>query len=150
MSRRIAVRGIIVKNGKLFVQTLKHKDDPNAFWSTPGGGLDDKESVIDGLTREMIEETGKKPVIGNLLYVQQYHDSEQEHMEFFFHIKNAEDYEEIDLAVTTHGMIEVAENGFLDPKTAKVFPLFLRERDIEADILGSSAVFFDYLNNDVN
>ena len=66
--RRVTVRGIIIKDGKLFAQRLNKKGGGvNDYWCTPGGGLDDGESLYDGLTREMIEETGVKPVIGRLL-----------------------------------------------------------------------------------
>jgi 8-oxo-dGTP pyrophosphatase MutT (NUDIX family) len=48
-TRRVNVRAIIFKEGKLFAQQLKVNGGINAFWSTPGGGLDPNESLIDGL-----------------------------------------------------------------------------------------------------
>ncbi len=33
-------------------------DRPNGFWACPGGGLDPGESVVEGLTRELLEELG--------------------------------------------------------------------------------------------
>lgn len=128
--RRIAVRGIIIKNGKLFAQRLKHSDGtPYDYWCTPGGGLDDGESLLAGLTREMVEETGVTPDIGKLLYVQQYANSEKEFLEFFFEITNASDYESIDLASTTHGSEEVFEVAFIDTKTTNIMPMSLRSVD---------------------
>lgn len=124
--RRIAVRGIIYKNGKLFAQRLKNTGGENNFWSTPGGGLDDGEHLVAGLHREMIEETGIAPHIGELLLIQQFHDGTQEQLEFFFFIKNADDYEQINLAQTSHGEIEVAEFGFIDPKKERVLPTKLQ------------------------
>ena len=48
------------------------------------------ESLLDGLRREMIEETGVKPEIGKLLFVQQFADTNSsskhgdcEQLEFF-------------------------------------------------------------------
>lgn len=114
--RRIAVRGVIVKNGKIFAQCLRKENSVNDYWSTPGGGLDDYESLENGLRREMLEETGVEPVIGKLLAIQQYQDNEKEYLEFFYHIENAEDYETINLASTTHGVAEVSECRFVDPK----------------------------------
>ena len=71
--RRITVRGVIYKDGKLFCQELKNADGTGrGFWCVPGGGLENGESLVEGLHREMIEETGVKPVIGKLLFVQQY------------------------------------------------------------------------------
>ncbi len=129
--RRINVRGIIYKNGKIFAQKLKHKDGMNDFWSTPGGGLDDGEDLLTGLHREMIEETGVVPQIGRLLYIQQFGDIEKEYLEFFFHITNADDYENADLTNTSHGLIEVAEHGFIDPNVEIILPSGLQKFDFE-------------------
>ena len=128
--RRVTVRGIIIKDGKLFAQRLNNHDGSvRDYWCTPGGGLDDDESLHDGLTREMIEETGVTPVIGKLLYVQQYADDKREYLELFFEITNANDYESIDLASTSHGSIEIAEFGFIDTKTENIMPESLRSVD---------------------
>jgi ADP-ribose pyrophosphatase YjhB (NUDIX family) len=128
--RRINTRGIIYKDGKLFAQQLKGNSGKGGFWSTPGGGLDAGESLKDGLHREMIEETGIAPVIGKLLFIQQFNDGTREQLEFFFHIENADDYELINLAATTHGEIEVDRDGFIDPKTENVLPGFLQKLNI--------------------
>ena len=80
-NRRVNLRAIIFKDGKLFCQRLKnsHTLHDSDFWCTPGGGIDFGESLYEGLTREMIEETGVKPVIGNILFIQQFMDGEREH-----------------------------------------------------------------------
>ena len=59
--RRVNVRGIIYKDGKLFCQQLN--DDlgkPHNFWSVPGGGLNAKEPLVNAVEREIMEETGVK------------------------------------------------------------------------------------------
>ncbi|MBM3210137.1 NUDIX domain-containing protein [Candidatus Saccharibacteria bacterium] len=91
-ARRVNLRGIIYKDGKILCQRLKSGSDgiERDYWCTPGGGIDFGESLHEGLTREMIEETGIKPEIGNLLFVSQFHDGEKEQLEFFFHIKNTD------------------------------------------------------------
>lgn len=136
--RRVAVRGIVIKDGKLLGVKLKKyvgkatmEDDD--YWCTPGGGVDIGEPLIAALEREMIEETGVKPVIGSLLYLQQFQHEDWEHLEFFFHITNAEDYERIDLTATTHGAIEIAEVGFIDPSTETIKPAFLSTVNLNAD-----------------
>lgn len=146
MARRIAVRGIIYKNGKLFAQ--KHIDggSESDFWSTPGGGLDDGESLHEGLHRELVEETGIVPEIGRLLYIQQYAEGDREFLEFFYHVTNVDDYDvEIDLASTSHGHIEIAQYGFIDPKTEVILPEFLQTTAIEQDILSGDLKEFTYL-----
>ena len=37
-----------------------------------GGGIDIGEAAIPALEREIFEETGVKPSVGSLLYLQQY------------------------------------------------------------------------------
>lgn len=147
MNRRIAVRAIIYKNGKIFaLRQIKH-GKVNEFWSTPGGGLDPMESLEDGLTRELIEETGVKPVVGPLLFIQQYKESEtEEQLEFFYHVINTDDYENIDLSATTHGEIEVSEYGFIDPKTEPILPHFLETVDLEQSLKVSPVKTFTYLS----
>lgn len=124
---RVNVRGIIFKDGKLFVQRLKNGED---YWCTPGGGLDADESLLSGLHREMIEETGVAPRIGRLLLTQQFRDGDREMLEFFFHIENADDYEQVDLSSTTHGEIEVEEFGFMEPKQTYILPQILQRIDL--------------------
>ena len=77
MRRRVNVRGIIINNkGEIFCQQLTANNGKGRnFWCTPGGGLEMGESLLDGLRREMIEETGVKPEIGKLLFIEQFAES---------------------------------------------------------------------------
>lgn len=146
MARRVAVRGIIYKDGKVFAQKHKKYGAEATYWSTPGGGLDARESLREGLRREMIEETGIAPDIKRLLYVQQYGNSSGEYLEFFYLIANADDYDvEINLADTTHGAAEIARCSFVDPAQEVLLPEFLQMVDIAADIRSGEVKEFDYL-----
>lgn len=140
--RRVNVRGIIYKDGKIFAQKLKSKvnSTENNYWSTPGGGMDDGEDVLSALHREMIEETGVAPIIDRLLLIQQFYDGEKEQLELFFLITNAEDYEVIDLAATSHGEIEVSQYGFIDPRKEYILPEVLRDMDFESLIAAPAPV----------
>lgn len=139
IDRRINVRGIIFKDGKLLSQQLTpdHHGNERDYWCTPGGGLDDNESLQDGLIREMIEETGVEPKIGKLLFIQHFYDGEKEQLEFFFNIENPDDYETIDLAKTSHGLIEIRKTEFINPSDHEILPAFLQTINIA-----------DYVNND--
>ena len=139
--RRVNVRGIIFKNGKLFAQQLKVNAGPDQFWCTPGGGLDPNESLSDGLYREMIEETGITPKIGRLLFIQQFNDGTREQLEFFFHIENADDYEDVDFSKASHGDLEIEANTFIDTKTEKLLPTFLKELDIQEYISSKLPIY---------
>lgn len=94
MQRRVNVRGIIVSDqGEIFCQQLTANNDTGReFWCAPGGGLEMGESLLDGLHREIIEETGVKLTIGKLLFIQQFAESGEqsahgpnEQLEFFLH-----------------------------------------------------------------
>ena len=117
--------------GKLLCARLKPykgslRDEAGTdYWCLPGGGLEDGESLLAGVEREMVEETGIKPIVGGLLYIQQFTHDGIEYLEFFFHITNSQDYLNIDLTKTTHGMEEIAEIGFIDPAALYVLPKFL-------------------------
>lgn len=149
MKRRVAVRGIIVVDEKLLCFKLrsKHGDDVTKYWCVPGGGVDVGEPLLEALDREMIEETGIKPKIGNLLFVQQFFDEQIEHkeqMEFFFHIINGNDYLNIDLDKTSHGLSEIAEYAFIDPTQNFVLPKFLTTESLQ-DLDKQTTKFFSYM-----
>ena len=136
MTRRVSVRAIVLHQGKLLCVRLKPYHEVSASmassWCLPGGGLDEGEALIPGLEREMVEETGVKPDVGNLLYVQQFTYNEKDYLEFFFHVTNSEDYLDIDLSKTTHGAEEIAEIGFVEPAATKILPEFLMTEPLES------------------
>jgi 8-oxo-dGTP pyrophosphatase MutT (NUDIX family) len=145
MTRKISVRAIVVHEGKLLCVRLKpygYSADvsPDEWWCTPGGTIEDGEPLLDAMRREMIEETGIEPVIGDLLYVQQFSHGDKDIMDFFFHVTNAEDYLVIDLSKTSHGGEEIAEIGFIDPKSKIILPEFLSQEDLAAKVSSTSAV----------
>lgn len=148
MNRRVAVRGIILHDNKLLCVTLKKYagkpiNGTDNYWCTPGGGVDVGEALIPALEREMVEELGIQPVIGNLLYVQQFVYGDTEQLEFFFHITNAQDYLQIDLSQTTHGHIEIDRVEFIDPASSPVLPVFLRSEPLVEHAGGSAPKFFN-------
>jgi ADP-ribose pyrophosphatase YjhB (NUDIX family) len=122
LTRRISVRGVAIHDNKLLC--VRHKNGPE-YWALPGGGLEAGEALTAGVERELIEETGVKPVVGNLLYIQQFKEDDKEYLEFFFHIINSQDYMSVDLAATTHGVLELEAIEFVDPSANYVLPKFL-------------------------
>jgi ADP-ribose pyrophosphatase YjhB (NUDIX family) len=141
--RRITVRGIVFKKGRLLAQRLKPGSDGKIknYWATPGGGLEPGESLYEGLRREMTEETGVQPKIGKLLFVQQYEDEIKEFIEFFFHIENPEDYHTIDLTKTSHGELEIEHVEFINPSEQFIMPVFLQGYDIANAVNSDAPVY---------
>ncbi|HSX17138.1 MAG TPA: NUDIX domain-containing protein [Patescibacteria group bacterium] len=137
MNRRVTVRALVVKDGKILCAKLKpyHDSIKGDFWCTPGGGIDDGEALLPALHREMMEETGIAPQIGDLLYIQQFVGGGSEHLEFFFHVTNSDDYLDIDLSKTSHGVEEIETLTFIDPTAEKdVRPSFLMTEPVAAHI----------------
>ena len=61
---RIAIRGIIVLNGKIaLIHSGKHGD-----YKFPGGGMEEGESREETLIREVLEETGLKVIPESIKY----------------------------------------------------------------------------------
>ena len=121
---RMGARGVIEYDGKFFL--VRNVVSPD-FWCLPGGGIEEGEDVLTAINRELIEETGIAPDVGNLLYVHQIKGADGYGTpEFIFHIKNGKDYIDFDIAQTTHGETELAEAGFVDISTVTVLPTFLK------------------------
>lgn len=134
MKRRLAARAIVLNKGRLLAVKLKSYGDAiqGNYWCLPGGSIEIGEDLVAAVRREMIEETGIEPQIGNLLYIQQFILNEMEHVEFFFHVTNSEDYLNIDLSKASHAEEEVAEIDFIDPKENHILPAFLQTEDIKS------------------
>ena len=56
--RRWTVGGGIILNEEAILMVLNHRKGGRTDWSTPGGVIDEGETVLEGLTREVTEETG--------------------------------------------------------------------------------------------
>lgn len=142
MTKRISVRAIVTRNNKLLCVRLKPYNEVSSqmtgSWCIPGGGLDYGEPLVKGLEREMLEETGVLPDVGPLLYVQQFTHNDIDYLEFFFHVKNTEDYLRIDLEKTTHGALEIAEIDFVNPITTPILPAFLMTESLLSKISSHS------------
>ena len=133
-TRRINVRAVVWRDGKLLAVKHKNSDGSESeYWAVPGGGLDPMESLHDGVKREILEEVGVEAIVGQLLMVQQFPSKREgfnEELEFLFHVEDSQQFDAIDLTKTTHGMEELARVEFVDPKAVSILPRFLSELDI--------------------
>ena len=101
--------------------------------------------MVAGVTRELIEETAIPASVGKLLFVQQFasqRHGRSEELEFFFHIENADDFIDIDLARTSHGTEEISRIDLIDPRKEQILPQFLSTIDIASYIETNQPVYF--------
>lgn len=99
MSVKLKARGIILKDNKIF---LVEDSRCNKFM-LPGWTLDDWESIVLALKREIFEELWVEPVVDNVLYVREFSTFDnQKGIEFCFLIKNVDDFDIIDKSKCTH------------------------------------------------
>lgn len=147
---RIAVRGIIWLDGKLFLQRNTHiNGSVNNFWSLPGGKLEDGESLTKGLERELLEECGVEPKVGRLLSVQQFVSDLGESLEFFFVIDNPNDFRKSDWR-TAEMAFEIADAGWFEPSSVNdIRPDFLRDLS-EGFINNGQAKYIDLLDGNIH
>ena len=107
---KIKSRGLIFNEEKLLV--VKHKESENI--GLPGGHLEYGEGILDCLKRELFEELGVLPEVGQLLYVNNFLTKDTQYIEFFFEIKNSKDYLDISSKERTHSF-ELTELYWLSP-----------------------------------
>ncbi len=81
---RLAVKAIIIVDGKILVTRNSHKNGD--YFLLPGGGQENGETIHDALRREVREEVGCETVIGELRFVRDYigknHEFRDEDPEF--------------------------------------------------------------------
>jgi ADP-ribose pyrophosphatase YjhB (NUDIX family) len=132
----VTVRAIIVDQTQLFI--VKH-NPKHSHRALPGGRLEPGETLEDGLTRELIEETSIHPEIGPLLFINQWVSPSIHRIEFFFWIHNAKDYHQANPSEASHGF-EISEFGFrqADDPSLNLLPSFLGQRFPEILKLGEN------------
>jgi ADP-ribose pyrophosphatase YjhB (NUDIX family) len=106
----IKCRAMIFHQGKLLL--VKHPHDIS-FAAFPGGHLEWGEDVKGCLSREIIEELGIKPQIGELLYINSYIQDSNQYIEFFFNVLNGDEYFEKKEVIRSHAH-EIAEMIWVD------------------------------------
>ena len=133
----IHVRAIILNDGKLLA--VRHPHD-TSFAALPGGHLEWGEDVKGCLSREIIEELGVKPDIGRLLYINNYTQTDnKQHIEFFFEVKNGNDYLDTEKLARSHAH-EIAEMVWISPTdNVKILPKLFAE-DFKAEKVISDEV----------
>jgi len=64
---KVRVAAIITKSESILL--VKHCRRGLSYWAFPGGSVQESETIVDALRRELLEETGLSIETGHLLYV---------------------------------------------------------------------------------
>ena len=94
----------------LFVIKLKPQYD---WYCLPGGKIEQHETLKDCLKREITEELGIEPEIGDLAYIHELIHPDVDIVEFFYWIRNVDDYRELQQSTGTHAF-EISEMRRMD------------------------------------
>lgn len=90
-SPRLAVRGLILHDGRLLLVNAYPGQDSD-LWCAPGGGVEPGRSLPENLMREIHEETGLRVEVGAPALVNEFHDpgSGFHQVEVFFRCRLAD------------------------------------------------------------
>ena len=77
---RISVRGILIQDDQLLV--IHRIKGDREYYVIPGGGVEDNETLIQALKREMLEEVGIQVDVLNEQPIYTYHD--QDSIQYFY------------------------------------------------------------------
>ncbi|MDD1780743.1 NUDIX domain-containing protein [Enterovibrio sp. ZSDZ35] len=66
---RVSVRAVCYKDNAILL--AEHRDDRGLWYILPGGGIQHNETMAQAFDRELLEETGGKAVMGDVLFVRE-------------------------------------------------------------------------------
>ena len=55
---KVRVGGILIEDGKILL--ARHRREARRYWTLPGGGVEEGETIVEALHREWLEEIGMK------------------------------------------------------------------------------------------
>jgi 8-oxo-dGTP diphosphatase len=80
---RVGASAVIIRDDHLLV--VEFGAGWKRHFNLPGGGIESGESIVEGLQREVHEETGASITVGNLLFVSEYFPPHAQHHDGALH-----------------------------------------------------------------
>lgn len=73
MDTRVGCYGWIDDGTRILLTHWRHPDGLGQGWTLPGGGMEPGETVVDAIVREVMEETGYRVVVDEILGTNSIH-----------------------------------------------------------------------------
>lgn len=118
LSPRLAVRAIIVRDGRLLLVNA-YSGRRSDLWCAPGGGVERGTSLPDNLAREVREECGIEIGVGPLALVNEFHDPRT-------------GFHQVDLFFRCEVLAGTLDPGWTDPGRVVHTRRFFARAEIEA------------------
>lgn len=119
---------------------VQHHDGKD-FYALPGGHLEWGEDPKTCIVREVIEELGVEPKVGDLLYVNTFSGGETQYVEFFFEILNPADFLDLGGRPRSHAF-ELKDIAWVGPDDLRTIKPKILEDDFRAGRLVGHGVKF--------
>ena len=149
MKFRVRAAAIILNEAKELLLVFHRSPITNEeWWTLPGGGIEDRESALEAVEREVKEECGIECKPGRLVYVREFFgglEKEVHHVELFFtaEVDRYDIITGIDPEVEEQYIIETRflSREEIETTATKVYPEVLKGRfwdDLESDFVGQT------------
>jgi 8-oxo-dGTP diphosphatase len=149
MNFRVRAAAIILNEAKEVLLVFHRSPSTGEeWWTLPGGGLENRESAIEAVFREIKEECGIECKPGRLVYVREFiggYEKDVHHVELFF----TAEVDSFDIVTGFDPELEeqyIVESRFLsreeiESTDIKVYPEVLKDRfwdDLESGFFGQT------------
>ncbi len=136
-----ACRAFILHERKILLCKQKMRN----FWTLPGGSVKEGETLVECISREIIEEIGIKLQIEQMLFIRELINSSRHRIEFYFSTKrqdNSQFYEEIS---PCNEIVEARFFTLEELRFIRLKPVCLP--DLIREAFNQTSVFPRYLGN---
>lgn len=83
---KVFVQGLIFKDNKILLMKRQNTGYMDNYYGTPGGHLENNESIIDGLKREIKEETDMNVIDSKLISIITRYNEDDTYIDFVFKV----------------------------------------------------------------
>ena len=121
MSHHACVRGVVIDKGKILVVEHSHPDRP-PFWCFPGGHVEENETLVEAVKRELKEETHLDVDVGQIVFVQEFF---KEHLiELFFECSILDGEAKLGIDPDNPGMPILTKIKWVEPRELLELPVY--------------------------